>query len=138
MRTALVTAEIVGATLLMLVLISPPAWGQSMGELSAVQGIQGTLARQGTGSGRAARDTVNRSLASSPKPRKELDFGSPRQPGPPRLGSVRKGGSKGSHGGGRGSWVTAESGRGRSNSSSWQQGGNGWESGRQPTRRKRS
>lgn len=127
MRTVLVAAEMVGAALLMLALAAPPACGQSLGELSAAQGIHGTLARQGTSSGRGTRDVVNRSLAKSTKPRKELGLGSgsskPRRPTSSRAKSA---GSRGSSG--RGSWVTA-GGNGRASSSSWLQGGAGWGSG---------
>jgi hypothetical protein len=151
MRPVLLAAEIVGAAWLMLALAPLPAHGQSLGELSAAQGIHGSLARQGVSSARGARDVVNRSLAKSTKPRRELDLdsGAPSKSIKPRplraKHAARIAGNRSGSGAGRstgrGSWVTGGSSGGNA-SSAWLQGGGGWGTGggggRVPTRRRKS
>ena len=107
MRHILLAAEVVGATLLMLAIATPPACAQTLGDVTAATGIHSTLARQGVSRTRSMPDAVNRRPATSTQ----------QTPG------------DGGAGAGVGSWVAGSS-AGRGNASSaWLQGGSGWATG---------
>jgi hypothetical protein len=142
---ALHTAEIVGASLLLLALAALPAHGQSLGEVTAATGVHGTLSRQSGMSASGTIGSVKSRLAKSTGTRDRnlasADMGFGAKPSRGKSAPSRSSGGSRGGSGGRGSWVSAESTSRGPQSSAWAQGGSGWATGgggRTPTRRPRS
>ena len=124
------SVDLLATALIALALTAPPVSAQTLGEVTAATGIHSTLQGNAVGSSTSARDTVNRSLAKSTKPR-DYDFDSPSGA---KAGSRPAGKNKKlalrsemtAHS--RGSWVNgATAGKG-SASTAWGKGGTGWDS----------